>query len=74
MLNIQCLASERSAFFFFCNEERPKVKAEFPGHTVSETAKELGKRWETCMNKSKFESMATKDKARYEQVGQNTIV
>lgn len=56
-----------SAFFFFCNEERPKVKAEFPGHTVSETAKELGKRWETCPNKSKFESMANKDKARYEQ-------
>lgn len=56
-----------SAFFFFCNEERPKVKAVYPSYGVGDTAKELGKRWEVCPNKSKFESFAVKDKQRYEQ-------
>jgi hypothetical protein len=56
-----------SGFFFFCNEERPKVKAVFPGHTVGDIAKELGKRWEACPNRPKFEAMAVKDKTRYEK-------
>ncbi|ESN94090.1 hypothetical protein HELRODRAFT_87827 [Helobdella robusta] len=57
-----------SGFFFFCNEERSKVKAQFPGYGVGDIAKELGKRWEVCPNKQKFEAMAAKDKLRYEQV------
>lgn len=56
-----------SAFFCFCNEERPKVKAAHPSYTVGDIAKELGRRWETCPNKSKFEAIAAKDKQRYEQ-------
>lgn len=56
-----------SAFFCFCNEERPKVKGLHPGYTVGDVAKELGKRWETCTNKAKFEAIAAKDKQRYEQ-------
>lgn len=56
-----------SAFFYFCNEERPKVKVEMPGQPVADIAKELGKRWEACTNRGKFESLASKDKARYEQ-------
>ena len=31
-------------------------------------AKELGKRWEVCQNRNKFESMAALDKQRYEKV------
>jgi len=56
-----------SAFFCFCNEERAKVKAKNPGLSVGEIAKELGKRWEVCPNKSKFEEIAGKDKQRYER-------
>lgn len=56
-----------SGFFFFCNEERSKVRAKFPDYMVGDVAKELGKRWEVCQNRSKFESMAVVDKARYEK-------
>ena len=58
----------RSAFFCFCNEERPKVKAKYPSYTVGDIAKELGKRWEACTNRTKFEQLAAKDKQRYEKV------
>jgi len=44
------------------------VKAAHPNHTVGDIAKELGKRWEVCPNKSKFEAIAAKDKERYERV------
>jgi hypothetical protein len=56
-----------SAFFCFCNEERSKVKAKNPNMTVGDIAKELGKRWETCANKTKYEELAAKDKVRYEK-------
>lgn len=64
-----CKCVYRSAFFFFCNEERPKVRAVYPSYGVGDIAKELGKRWEVCPNKPKFDSLAAKDKQRYEQVG-----
>ncbi|XP_074601480.1 dorsal switch protein 1 [Brevipalpus obovatus] len=58
-----------SAFFWFCNDERPKVKETMPDSTVGEIAKELGKRWNECTDdfKSKYEALAAKDKARYEK-------
>ena len=58
----------RSAFFFFCGEERPAVRAANPGMGVADVAKELGRLWEKCQNKPKFEQMAQEDKARYERV------
>lgn len=61
---------KRSAFFWFCNDERGKVKAANPEYGVGDIAKELGRRWSDvdadC--KSKYEAMADKDKARYEKV------
>jgi len=54
-----------SAFFCFCNEERPKVKAKNPSWTIGDVAKELGKRWEACTNRAKYEAMSAKDKERY---------
>ena len=63
----------RSAFFCFCNDERPKVKATHPNMPVGDVAKELGRRWEVCTNKAKYEALAAKDKARYEQVIQNSV-
>ena len=58
----------RSAFFVFCNEERPKVRAAHPGYTVGDVAKELGKRWEAVSDRSKYEKLAAEDKKRYEAV------
>ena len=59
-----------SAFFWFCNDERPKVKAILPDSTVGDVAKELGRRWNECTEdqKAKYEALAAKDKARYEKV------
>jgi len=58
-----------SAFFWFCNDERPKVKSVLPDASVGEVAKELGRRWNDCTEdqKSKYEALAAKDKARYEK-------
>jgi len=58
-----------SAFFWFCNDERPKVKETMQDSTVGEVAKELGRRWNECTDeqKSKYEALAAKDKARYEK-------
>lgn len=58
-----------SAFFWFCNDERGKVKMINPEYGVGDIAKELGKRWSDAGPelKSKYEAMAEKDKARYER-------
>lgn len=44
------------------------MKAQFPSYGVGDIAKELGKRWEVCPNRPKFEQLAAKDKIRYEEV------
>jgi len=54
-----------SAFFMFCGEERPKVRAANPSYTVGDVAKELGARWGNVGDKTKYEAMAEKDKDRY---------
>jgi hypothetical protein len=56
-----------SAFFFFNKEERDKIKESSPKLSLGEMAKELGRRWQKCMNKDKFEALAKSDKVRYEE-------
>lgn len=58
-----------SAFFWFCNDERGKVKGANPEYGVGDIAKELGRRWADAdpESKAKYEAMAEKDKARYER-------
>jgi len=58
-----------SAFFWFCNDERNKVKALNPEYGVVDIAKELGRKWSDVDPeiKQKYELMAEKDKARYEK-------
>ncbi|KAK2142646.1 hypothetical protein LSH36_930g00157, partial [Paralvinella palmiformis] len=51
-----------SAFFFFNKEERDKIKESSPQLSLGEMAKELGRRWQKCMNKDKFEALAKSDK------------
>lgn len=62
----------RSAFFWFCNDERNKVKAANPEYGVGDIAKELGRKWSDVDPevKQKYELMAEKDKARYERVSE----
>ncbi|VDL91165.1 unnamed protein product [Schistocephalus solidus] len=57
-----------SAFFFFCDEFRGKIKEEHPDWKVADIAKELGRRWEDCSDKPKYEALAQQDKQRYEEV------
>lgn len=57
-----------SAFFFFCDQERPKIRAAHPEWRVSDIAKELGRLWDECSDKVPFERQAQADKLRYEEV------
>jgi high mobility group protein B1 len=56
-----------SAFFLFCHDERPAVKAIYPNYSVGEAAKELGERWNKVSPelKTKYEERVALDKIRY---------
>lgn len=58
-----------SAFFWFCNDERARIKGLNPEYRVGDVAKELGKLWGAIDPevKRKYEAMAERDKARYER-------
>lgn len=59
-----------SAFFWFCNDERNKVKDALPaGANVGDVSKECARRWNGLSQsaKAKYEALAAKDKARYEK-------
>ncbi|CAF3186755.1 unnamed protein product [Rotaria socialis] len=58
-----------SAFFHYCKEERPKLKAINPSLSVGEIAKELGDRWNHTAPDGKltYEESAQRDKERYEK-------
>lgn len=56
-----------TGFFFFCQDERPAIRAANPSWTIGLVAKELGRKWETCKTKPKYDSLAKKDKLRYEK-------
>ncbi|XP_042872849.1 high mobility group protein DSP1-like [Penaeus japonicus] len=58
-----------SAFFYYANDERPKVRAANPDFSVGEVAKELGRQWNelTEDDKVKYEKLAEEDRARYDR-------
>jgi len=58
-----------SAFFWFSQDERKKVREKNPNYGVGEVAKELGRRWADAdaTLKSKYEALAEKDRTRYGQ-------
>ncbi|XP_076042509.1 uncharacterized protein LOC143026280 [Oratosquilla oratoria] len=58
-----------SAFFYYANEERARVRAANPDFSVGEVAKELGRQWNelTEDRKVKFERLAEEDRARYDR-------
>lgn len=58
-----------SAYFLFSQEERLKVKAEFPDYSITEVAKELGRRWASIdpALKSQYEQRYQDSRKEYEQ-------
>jgi hypothetical protein len=58
-----------SAYFLFSQEERLKVKAEFPDYSITEVAKELGRRWATIdpAIKQSYEQRYQESRRQYEQ-------
>ncbi|KAK8387887.1 hypothetical protein O3P69_020064 [Scylla paramamosain] len=58
-----------SAFFYYANDERAKVRAANPDFSVGEVAKELGRQWNelTENDKLKYEKLAEEDRARYDR-------
>uniref|UniRef100_A0A3B3ZRJ7 High mobility group protein B2 n=1 Tax=Periophthalmus magnuspinnatus TaxID=409849 RepID=A0A3B3ZRJ7_9GOBI len=42
-----------SAFFVFCSDHRPKIKADNPGISIGDIAKKLGEMWSTQSAKDK---------------------
>jgi hypothetical protein len=69
----------KSAYLFFCNEERDQVKKDHPDFKATETTAELGARWNALKNDSsrskelvKYEKMAADDKIRYEKESSKT--
>ena len=67
MKNLIVLFFRRSAFFWFAQDERPKVRAVNPSYAVGDIAKELGRRWADAKpsDKSIYEGRAEKDRERY---------
>lgn len=58
-----------SAYFLFSQDERLKVKAEYPDYSITEVAKELGRRWASIdpAVKSQYEQRYQESRKQYEQ-------
>ncbi|KAI0984056.1 hypothetical protein GJ496_005664 [Pomphorhynchus laevis] len=58
-----------SAFFLFCQEERPKVREEHPSASISEIAKVMGEKWSKIdpERKKAYEEDAIRAKANYDR-------
>merc|ERR1739848_843093 len=58
-----------SAYFLFSQDERLKVKAEFPDYSITEVAKELGRRWAQIdpAIKQSYEQRYQESRRQYEQ-------
>ena len=58
-----------SAFMFFSQDNRDKIKEENPGCSFGEVGKFLGAAWGAAdaATKAKYEKMAAADKERYEK-------
>ncbi|KAM0721147.1 hypothetical protein Q7P37_003434 [Cladosporium fusiforme] len=58
-----------SAYMFFANEQRDKVREDNPGIKFGEVGKQLGEKWKALNDKQKepYEAKAKADKQRYEE-------
>ncbi len=55
-----------SAYFFFCNQEKVRIKEENPAISFPELVREIGRRWKEMDKdgRAKFFQMAEDDKER----------
>jgi len=65
----------KSAYIFFCAEERPLLKEENPEMPAKEVLVELGARWKALADKDKkkYNDLAAEDKKRYEEDMKNYV-
>ncbi|EAT84650.2 hypothetical protein SNOG_08374 [Parastagonospora nodorum SN15] len=58
-----------SAYMFFANEQRDKVREDNPGIKFGEVGKMLGEKWKALNEKQRtpYEAKAAADKKRYEE-------
>ncbi|KAF2133303.1 HMGB family protein [Dothidotthia symphoricarpi CBS 119687] len=58
-----------SAYMFFANDQRDKVREDNPGIKFGEVGKMLGEKWKALSEKQRqpYEAKAATDKKRYEQ-------
>ncbi|THY89808.1 hypothetical protein D6C93_06772 [Aureobasidium pullulans] len=58
-----------SAYMFFANEQREKVREDNPGIKFGDVGKLLGEKWKSLNEKQKtpYEAKAAADKKRYEE-------
>jgi hypothetical protein len=64
---IKSIKKPHSKFYFFGQEERPKIKAENPEMPTKEVTKELSKRWNEVEDMSHWEYLVQKDILRFEE-------
>ena len=65
------IKKNKSAYIFFCEEQRQVIKSENPEMKAKEIMSELGKRWKELDDKEKYKELAEKDKERYEEEKKN---
>jgi hypothetical protein len=65
----------KSAYIFFCQENRPDVKENHPDLAPKEILKELGGLWQNTSDttRAKFQKLADEDKKRYEEEMKNYV-
>ncbi|KAF2747986.1 hypothetical protein M011DRAFT_476620 [Sporormia fimetaria CBS 119925] len=58
-----------SAYMFFANEQRDKVREDNPGIKFGEVGKQLGEKWKALNEKQRapYDAKAAADKKRYEE-------
>ncbi|KAL2867100.1 high-mobility group nucleosome-binding protein [Aspergillus lucknowensis] len=58
-----------SAYFFFANENRDKIREDNPGIAFGQVGKMLGEKWRALSDKERkpYEDKAAADKKRYEE-------
>ena len=65
----------KSAYIFFCADERPIIKEEHPDMPAKEILAELGARWKKLSeeDKEQYNKLAAEDKKRYEEDMKNYV-
>eukprot|EP00096_Caligus_rogercresseyi_P007817 TRINITY_DN2590_c0_g1_i2.p1 TRINITY_DN2590_c0_g1~~TRINITY_DN2590_c0_g1_i2.p1 ORF type:complete len:723 (+),score=269.36 TRINITY_DN2590_c0_g1_i2:105-2273(+) len=57
----------QSAYFLWMNENREKIKSDFPGITIVEFGKKAGELWKDLKDKTSWDEKAAEDKKRYDE-------